>query len=96
MRARSYLYYFTSMVGNPRLTPPPAPARDAPTKMEAWYLETLRRWIAVKKEPPTVRQLALLCKKSLTATRSALLALEYKGYVERGEGMDRRFRVVGP
>jgi len=64
--------------------------------MEAWYLESLRRWIVAKKEPPTVRELALLCKRSLTATRSALLSLEYKGYVERGEGTDRRFRVVAP
>lgn len=62
--------------------------------MEGWYLESLRRWIAVKKKPPTVRELALLCNRSLTATRTALLALEYKGYVHRLDGTDRRFRLV--
>lgn len=64
--------------------------------MEGWYLESLRRWIVKNKEPPHVRELALLCKRSLTATRTALLALEYKGYVYRLDGKDRRFRLVTP
>lgn len=67
------------------------------TPMESWYFESLRRWCAKRKSPPTLRQLAELCQKSKTAVRNALLALEYKGYVYRlstGLRSDRRFRPV--
>jgi hypothetical protein len=94
LRTRHLLYYFSRMADNPKLKRPPEPAREAPTRMEGWYLECLRRWIQATGSAPTLHELAHLCKRSRSAVYSALISLEYKGHVVRGDN-DRRFTPAG-
>lgn len=84
------------MSGNQGLRLPPDPSGDHPTKTELWYLECLRRWIAAKRDYPVVHQLAAFCRKSPTATHSALVALEHKGFVTRVGGDGRQSRRFCP
>lgn len=85
--AQKGLYYFYRMTHKP----PPVPTSSL-TKMEAWYLDCLRRWVANKRRAPAIQELAAWCDKSRTATYHALVSCEHKGYTTRvgGEGDDRR------
>jgi hypothetical protein len=71
--------------------PPPQPTEQL-TAMEAWYLECLKRWTAVKGkgQPPSIAQLAAWCKRSQTAVYDSLLRCEAKGYVSRLGGDNLR------
>lgn len=64
--------------------------------MELWYLECLRRWITAKGRSPVIHELAAFCGKSKTATHSALVALEHKGYVTRVGGDSKYARCFRP
>lgn len=82
------------MKPEPKIPPVPKPAREPMTVAEAYYFGILRHWYKYRRSAPSIPQLMPLTKPvmSMTAIRSALLALEAKGYVERNE--HGRFEVV--
>ncbi len=78
------------MKPSPKIPPPPRPAREPMTYAEAYYYRVLLYWYSFPvarrgAESPPIPALAALTRpvRSMTAVRSALLALEAKGYVER-------------
>lgn len=76
------------------MTAPQLIRPQVPTPMETAYLRILNYWYRHHSEAPTLGNIAALCKpsRSHTAIRTALLALEGKGYVKRND--DGRFEVV--
>jgi hypothetical protein len=62
------------------------------TKMEAWYVECLKRWSKAHRRAPAIHELAGYCKKSPTAVYSALLSAGHKGYVQ--QNVERKFEVI--
>lgn len=62
------------------------PQRQAMTVKEQYYYSVLLHWYRHRPgEPPSMPELAAICRpiRSGTAVRTALLALESKGYVRR-------------
>lgn len=80
----------------PKIPPAPRAQRQTMTKMEQFYMKVLMHWYRHTERAPSCEELRGICRpvKSPTAVRSALLALESKGYVQRNA--EGRFELVTP